>query len=370
MNIPFLDLKAQYHSLRGEIDSAVQRVLEHGSFILGEEVAAFENEFAIYSGARYAVGVASGTEALQLALSACEIKKGEEVITSAHTSVATIAAIEMAGARPILVDIDPQRYTMNPKLVSAAVSGRTRVLLPVHVYGCPADLSPLLEMAQTNNLSVVEDCAQAHGARYRGKHVGRFGQIGAFSFYPTKNLGAYGDGGAVITDDPAVGQHIRRLRQYGWGEDRVSGVKGINSRLDELQAAILRVKLKHLETWNARRSELASLYRTLLAESKVGLPPDPVECAPVHHLFVIRCEKRDALRAFLSERGIQTLVHYPVPVHLQPAYANLGYRKGDFPETELASREVLSLPLYPEMTDESVGVVSRAILDFFNGMQN
>ncbi len=364
MNIPFLDLKSQYDNLQVELDAAIRGVLERGRFILSEEAAAFENEFSKYCGVAHAVGVASGTEALQLALLACEIHPGEQVITSAHTSIATIAAIELAGARPVLVDIDPLRYTLDPGLVPAAVTPLTRCLLPVHLYGCPAELSPLLEIAQFHNLSIVEDCAQAHGALYRDKPVGSIGRVGAFSFYPTKNLGAWGDGGALVTNDSAVADRVRRLRQYGWDSQRVSMEKGMNSRLDELQAAILRVKLRVLDAWNARRVELAGLYRAALSGSEVGLPPAPADCAPVHHLFVIRTEKRDALRAFLASRGIQTLIHYPVPVHLQPAYINLGYHAGSFPEAERLSREALSLPLYPEMTDEMLGIVCQAVLEF------
>jgi dTDP-4-amino-4,6-dideoxygalactose transaminase len=364
MNIPFLDLTAQYARMRPAIDSAIRRVLERGGFILGEEVAAFEREFAAYCGAKQSVAVASGTEALQLALLACGIGRGDEVITSAHTAVATVAAIEMAGARPVLVDIDPLSYTLDPARVVASVTPRTRAVLPVHLYGCPADLSPLLEIARANQLFVVEDCAQAHGARYCGKHVGIWGQIGAFSFYPTKNLGAYGDGGAIVTEDAGLAERVRLLRQYGWGPDRVSEQKGINSRLDELQAAILRAKLPDLDASNVRRRELAWLYRSFLDGSGTGLPSIPAEAEPVYHLFVIRHAQRDALRLFLASRGIETHVHYPVPVHLQKAYLELGYRQGDLPETERASREVLSLPLYPEMTNEMVEQVSLAVLDF------
>jgi dTDP-4-amino-4,6-dideoxygalactose transaminase len=365
MKIPFINLSSQYKSLQSELDIAIQGVLERGRFILAEEVDAFEKEFAAYCGADHAIGVASGTEALQLALSASGVEMGDEVITCAHTSVATVAAIELAGARPVLVDVDPSRYTLDPDLVSASITPRTRILLPVHIYGCPADLSRLLELANSRSLEVIEDCAQAHGARVDGQHVGTFGRLGAFSFYPTKNLGAYGDGGAVITNDSALADYVRRLRQYGWGPDRVSSTRGFNSRLDELQAAILRVKLKHLAAWNSRRAEFADLYRSILSGCDVRLPPDPPDCEPVHHLFVIRCEKRDDLRAFLSKRGIQSLVHYPIPVHIQPAYASLGYRAGSLPEAERLSREVLSLPLYPEMTDEMVGDVCQAVLDFF-----
>ncbi len=364
MNIPFLDLKSQYKNLQVELDAAIRGVLERGSYILSEEVAAFENEFSNFCGVAHSVGVASGTDALQLALLACDIHPGDEVITSAHTSIATIVAIELAGARPVLVDIDPTRYTLDPGLVAESVTPRTRCLLPVHLYGCPAELSPLLDTAKLHNLFMVEDCAQAHGALYRDKPVGSIGRIGAFSFYPTKNLGAWGDGGALVTNDTALADRVRRLRQYGWDSQRVSTEKGMNSRLDEIQAAILRVKLRHLGAWNARRVEWAGLYRAALSGSEVGLPPAPADCAPVHHLFVIRTEKRDALRSFLASRGIQTRIHYPVPVHLQPAYANLGYYPGSFPETERLSREALSLPLYPEMTDEMVGMVCQAVLDF------
>jgi dTDP-4-amino-4,6-dideoxygalactose transaminase len=364
MNIPFLDLTAQYERLRPTIDSAVRRVLERGHFILGEEVAAFEREFATYCGAKHAVAVASGTEAIQLALLACGINRGDEVITSAHTAVATVAAIEMAGAHPVLVDINPFSYTLDPVRVAAAVTPRTRAVVPVHLYGCPANLSPLLEIAHANQLFIIEDCAQSLGARYRGKQVGTWGNIGAFSFYPTKNLGAYGDGGAIVTEDEDLAERVRLLRQYGWDPDRVSDQKGINSRLDELQAAILRAKLPDLDASNARRRELAGLYRSFLAGSEVGLPSTPVETEPVYHLFVIRHAQRDALRLFLAGRGIDTQVHYPVPIHLQKAYLNLGYCQRDLPETECASREVLSLPLYPEMTDEMVEQVSLAVLDF------
>jgi len=364
MNLPFLDLTAQYERLRPAIDSAIGRVLKRGRFILGEEVAAFEREFADYCGAKQAVAVACGTEALQLALLACGVGPGDEVVTSAHTAVATVAAIEMAGARPVLVDIDPRTQTLDPTRVAACLTPRTRAVVPVHLHGYPADIFPLLEIARAHQLNVVEDCAQAHGARYRGRHVGTWGHIGAFSFYPTKNLGAYGDGGAILTEDTELAERVRKLRQYGWGPDRVSERKGFNSCLDELQAAILRVKLTYLDAWNSRRRELATSYRTLLAGSGVGLPPLPAECEPVYHHFVIRHEQRDALSRFLANQGIETRVHYSVPIHLQPAYVDLGYQKGDLPGAERASREVLSLPLYPEMTDEMVERISRAILAF------
>ena len=364
--VPFFDLKAQYHAIRDELDIAIARVLERGTFILGEEVAGFEQEFAAYCGVSYAAGVGSGTDALQLALRACGIGLGDEVITASFTSVATVAAIELTGARPVLVDIDPRHYTLDPEKVAAAVTPNTRAVIPVHLYGSPAELEPILAVAQQHNLRVVEDCAQAHGAMYRGKKAGAWGHISAFSFYPTKNLGAYGDGGAVVTDDPALAEHVRLLRQYGWRDRQVSTLKGLNSRLDELQAAILRVKLQHLDEWNAKRKQLALRYQDLLRDTGLTLPSHLKHSLPVNHLYVVRSPERDSLRAFLSEKGIQTLIHYPQPVHLQPAYSNLGYKPGSLPCSEAAAREVLSLPLYPEMSEDMVEMVCRGIKEFMN----
>jgi dTDP-4-amino-4,6-dideoxygalactose transaminase len=364
MKVPFLDLRSQHRELRGQIRAAIRRTLDRGRFILGEEVAAFEEEFAAFCGARYAVGVASGTEAIQLALLACGLQPGDEVITSAFTTVPTLAAIELAGGRPVLVDIDPQRLTLDPGRVEAAVTRRTRALLPVHLYGCPADLAPLVEIARARRLVLVEDCAQAHGARYRGQPAGTWGQAGAFSFYPTKNLGACGDGGAVVCGDPGLAARLRSLREYGWDSNRLSQMPGVNSRLDELQAAILRVKLRRLPAWNARRRELAGLYCSLLQGSSLQLPLSPEDSEAVHHLFVVRHPERDALGAFLAARGIQTMIHYPVPPHLQPAYADLGYRRGDLPEAERAAAQVLSLPLIPQMPEQADRAVCRAALEF------
>jgi dTDP-3-amino-3,4,6-trideoxy-alpha-D-glucose transaminase len=362
--IPVLDFKTQYKNIRREIDAAVSRVLEHGVYILGESVAAFEQEFAAYCGVSHGIGVGSGTEAIHVALLACGVGPGDEVITVSHTAVATVAAIEMAGARPVLVDIDPLRYTINPDKFEAAITSKTRAVIPVHLYGCPADLAPILEVAHAKNIMVIEDCAQAHGATYHGKRVGSWGEIAAFSFYPTKNLGAYGDGGALVTSDASLADRARIMRQYGWKERYVSSVKGVNSRLDDLQAAILRVKLGHLDEWNARRQKLAKLYADLLLNSGVVLPSQPPDASHVYHQYVIRHAQRDSLRAFLSERKIHSLIHYPVPVHLQPAYANLGLAQGDLPVTEQTAQQVLSLPLYPEMSEESVEVVSRAVIEF------
>ena len=362
--IPVVDLKAQYESMRPEIDAAVSRVLQAGTYILGAEVAAFEMEFAAYCGVAHGIGVDSGTGALQLALMACDIGEGAEVITSAHTAVATVAAIEMARARPVFVDIDLRRYTIDPARLEAAITPRTRAIIPVHLYGCPADLAPILEIAAARQIRVIEDCAQAHGASYRDKRAGAWGDVAAFSFYPTKNLGAFGDGGALVTGSQELDQRLRRLRQYGWEQRYVSQEKGLNSRLDELQAAILRSKLAHLDGWNARRRELARLYNQLLSATELVLPFEPDDTKHVYHQYVIRHPQRKELGTFLAEREIHTLVHYPVPVHLQPAYQNLGYKRTDLPATELAAAQVLSLPLYPEMSDETVETVSRAIIEF------
>jgi dTDP-3-amino-3,4,6-trideoxy-alpha-D-glucose transaminase len=364
--IPVLDLKAQYQSIRREVDGAMSRVLKRGVFILGEEVSAFEREFASYCGVSEAVGVGSGTAALHLALLACGVGPGDEVITASHTAVATVSAIDLVGARPVLVDIDPERLTLDPQKVAAAITPATRAIIPVHLYGCPADLAPILEMARRNDIFVVEDCAQAHGAMYGDKRVGAWGDIAAFSFYPTKNLGAYGDGGAVVTNDPALAERVRLLRQYGWTERYVSDLKGLNSRLDDLQAAVLRVKLKLLDAWNTRRRQLAGFYDCMLVGTALVLPAHLEGAVHVYHHYVVRHPQREGLRAFLAERGIRTLVHYPVPVHLQPAYADLGYRRGDLPVSEAAARQVLSLPLYPEMNDDSVEVVSEAVKCYFN----
>jgi dTDP-4-amino-4,6-dideoxygalactose transaminase len=362
--IPPIDLKRQYASIKDEVEAAVTRVLEGGWYILGEEVAAFEQKFAAYCSVAHAVGVGSGTDALHLALAACGVGSGDEVITVSHTAVATVAAIELAGARPVLVDIDPTCYTLDPDRLEAAITSRTRAVIPVHLYGCPADLGPVVEIARRHDLLVVEDCAQAHGALYRGQRVGSLGHIAAFSFYPTKNLGACGDGGMVVTDDPGLAERARLLRQYGWRERYVSSTKGLNSRLDELQAAILRVKLRHLEEWTQRRRSLARLYDEQLAGSGVATPREPEGTTHVYHLYVVRHPRRDELRAFLREQGVGSLIHYPVPVHLQPAYRDLGYEAGALPATEAAAREVLSLPLYPELRDEEVAAVSDAVIAF------
>ena len=364
--VPFINLKKQYESIQVELDEALSRVFARGSFILGTEVADFEKEFSIYCGVSYAIGVASGTEALQLALMVCGVGENDEVIVPAHTAVATVSAVEAAGAHPVLVDIDLASYTLNPVLLSEAVTPRTRAIVPVHLYGCPADMSAIVRFAREKNLFIVEDCSQAHGALYDGRKVGSLGDIAAFSFYPTKNLGAFGDGGAVVTNHPELAEKVRLLRQYGWKEHYISSAKGINSRLDELQAAILRVKLKHLDEWNLRRRQFANLYYELLANTDLVLPARHENLSHVFHQFVVRHPQRDTLREYLKARGIQTLIHYPMPIHLQPAYIELGYSLGSLPNVEVASREVVSLPLYPELTEEQVRWVCKNVIDFLS----
>lgn len=356
--------RAQYLAHQTEIDEAMQRVLDRGQYILGEEVKAFEAEFAAYLGVTQAWGVGSGTEALHLALAACGVGPGDEVITVAHTAVATVSAIELLGAAPVLVDIDPATFTLDPAQLAGVISPRTKAIIPVHLYGQPADLAQILEIARRHHLRVIEDCAQAHGAVYHAKRAGAWGDMACFSFYPTKNLGAIGDGGAVVTSDPALGERVRLLREYGWAERYVSHIPGWNSRLDELQAAILRVKLRYLDSDNAARARLAARYAAGLSGLTLTLPVRCDNRTPVYHLYVIRSPHRAELQAFLREQGVGALVHYPVPVHQQPAYQNRLRGSEALPETERAAREVLSLPMYPELSEAEVRVVIDAIARF------
>jgi dTDP-4-amino-4,6-dideoxygalactose transaminase len=365
-SVPVVDLAGQVAALRSEIDAAVARTLDSGWYILGRETAAFEAEFAAYIGgfgsATVAcVGVNSGTDALQLALWACGIGPGDEVITVSHTAVATAAAIRLTGATPVFVDIDPATYTLDPAKLAAAITARTKAVIPVHLYGHPAELSAILAISARQGLRVIEDCAQAHGALYQGQHVGTWGDLGCFSFYPTKNLGALGDGGAVIARDPALVERVRLLREYGWTPQAryVSQVEGMNSRLDELQAAILRVKLRYLEAWNAARRAIAVAYAELLPPSLV-LPVERPNCRHVYHLYVVRAAARDALRASLQAAGVGTGIHYPVPIHLQPAYAAKGGRGRLLPHTEQVAGEIVSLPMHPLMTREHAVRVAEA----------
>jgi dTDP-4-amino-4,6-dideoxygalactose transaminase len=364
------DPKANYLAHKREIDEAVRQTLDSGRYILGEQAREFEREFAAYLGAKRCVGVGSGTDALHLALRAAGVEAGDVVITAAHTAVATVAAIEMAGASPLLVDIDPATYTISPDAIEDAIRNyrdralinRIKAILPVHLYGRPAGMRAICAIARRYDLKVVEDCAQSHGATIGDLKVGVFGDAAAFSFYPTKNLGALGDGGAVVTNDPEIAERVELLREYGWRERYVSDVAGFNSRLDELQAAVLRVKLKHLDEENARRREIARIYDDRLATASLRLPERGAGAESVYHQYVARCEDRDGLREHLREQGVGTLVHYPVPVHLQPAYRNrVPIHRGAIPETEQAARQVLSLPMHPQLSDAQVERVCEAI---------
>jgi dTDP-4-amino-4,6-dideoxygalactose transaminase len=359
--VPFVDLKARVAALREEIDQALRRVLESGWFILGPEGEAFEAELAQALAAEQAVGVANGTEALELALWALGVGPGHEVVTSPLSAAFTAMAILRVGARPVFADLDPATLNVDPAAVARALTPRTKALLPVHLYGHPADLDPLLELSRSRGIPLVEDACQAHGALYKGRPVGALSGIGALSFYPTKNLGALGDGGAVLVNDPQLAARLRRLRNGGQSDRYRHQEPGINSRLDELQAALLRVGLRHLPGWTERRRGLAALYRSELEGSPVTLPAEQPWARAVYHLFVVRHPRRDALAAALKERGIGTLVHYPIPLHLQPAFAGLGGRPGDLPVAEKAAGEILSLPLDPEMTDDQARAVARAV---------
>ncbi len=363
--IPAANPRAQYLSHQAEIDAAIAAALDGNRYILGPQTQAFEQEFAAYLGVRYASGVGSGTEALHLAIRACSLGPGDEIITVAHTAVATVSAIELAGATPVLVDIDPASYTIDPAKIEKAITPRTKAIIPVHLYGGAADLNPIVDLARRHDLKVIEDCAQAHGTRYAShdRLVGSFGDVACFSFYPTKNLGAIGDGGLVATDDPTIAENLNLLRQYGWRERYVSEVAGWNTRLDELQAAILRVKLRHLDEDNDRRRALAAIYDEQLA-GVVTLPIEPMNTRHVYHLYVIRHPRRDALMRFLRERGIGAAIHYPVPIHLQPAYRGRLGDIGSLPETERAAQEIVSLPMYPELGEDNVRAVTQAIREF------
>ncbi|MGC8838052.1 MAG: DegT/DnrJ/EryC1/StrS family aminotransferase [Anaerolineae bacterium] len=367
MGIPFLDLQAEYRALRGELDAAVHRVLESGHFVLGPEVQALQEELARFCGTRFAWGVASGTDALRLALAALEVGPGHEVITTPFTFVATANTISRAGARPVFVDIRPDTLNLDPAHLEAAITTRTRAIVPVHLFGHPADMDPILEIAGRYGIPVIEDAAQAIGARYGDRAVGSMGAVGCFSFYPTKNLSAYGDGGLVVTQDPDLAAALDVLRNHGrrrgslYFYDRV----GFNSRLDELQAAILRVKLRHLPAWTERRRAIAALYHELLAQAPVVLPVEVEGVYHVYHQYTIRAPQRDALQEALAREGIATMVYYPLPLHLQALYRGLGLAEGSLPEAERAAQEVLSLPIYPQMTDEQVLQVAQAVCRFY-----
>ncbi len=359
--IPFVDLKAQYDGIKEEIRTAIDRVLESTQFVLGDEVAAFEREFANYVQAAYGIAVNNGTSALHLALLAAGIGPGDEVITVAFTFVATVAAIEYTGARPVLIDIDPATYTMDPTLIERAITPRTKAIMPVHLYGQAADMDTILDIAHQHNLVVIEDAAQAHGAEYKGRRVGSVGDIAGFSFYPGKNLGAYGEGGMVVTNNPDYDKTVRMRRN--WGEERryYSDLKGFNYRMEGLQGAILRVKLRHLDAWTEARRSHAVEYDRLLAEIPVMTPCASAHNRHVYHIYAIRTQRRERVQEMLRTQGVSTGIHYPIPVHLQKAYHNLGYKTGDFPHAEEAAKQVLSLPMYAELTSEQIQQVAQAL---------
>lgn len=365
------DPKANYLAHKEEIDQAIRRVLDSGWYILGQEVAAFEQEFAQYLGVSQAVGVGSGTDALEIALRACGVGVGDAVITVSHTVVATVAAIELVGAMPVLVDIDPTTFTLDPNRLEDTIKqhqgSRIKAIIPVHLYGHPAAMPAIMEMARRHDLYVIEDCAQSHGAAIEGRKTGAWGHLAAFSFYPTKNLGALGDGGAVVTDDQELAQKLRLLREYGWQRRYISDIAGMNTRLDEMQAAVLRVKLKYLDQENGQRNQLAQVYNSRLCDTPLVLPEVGQDIDSVYHQYVVKSAQRDALKDFLKDNSVGTLIHYPVPVHRQEAYQNrVGVGSRGLQETENVVREILSLPMYPQMISDQAQQVADLIVSWYN----
>jgi dTDP-4-amino-4,6-dideoxygalactose transaminase len=366
--IPFLNLKAQYHSIRDEVNAAILEVLESTQFVLGDAVTEFEQAFARYCDADYGIAVNTGTSALHLALLAAGIGAGDEVITVPSTFVATVAAICYVGAKPVFVDIDPVSYTIDVAQIEQAITDRTKAILPVHLYGQAADMDPILEIAQRHHLTVIEDAAQAHGTEYKGRRVGGIGHLGCFSFYPGKNLGAYGEGGIVVTNHPEYAHTIRMLRDWGQEHKHHHVLKGYNYRMDGIQGAILGVKLRYLDQWTKARQTHATLYSDRLADSDLKTPTVMPYSNHVYHVYAVRSPWRDLLQQWLYKRQIQTGIHYPTPVHLQPAYSDLGYQRGDFPQAETVAKEVISLPMYAELTTEQVEEVVAALHQFHIGV--
>lgn len=366
--IPFVDLKLQYKNLKSELEEEIQSIFERATFILGDDLEKLEKDFAEFSGAKYGIGVASGTSALETSLRAFGIGPGDEVITVANSYIATALAVSWVGAKPVFVDVDPRYYTMDPEELEKAITSKTRAVIPVHLYGQPADMSAINKIALEYNLVVLEDACQAHGARYKGQRAGSLGDIAAFSFYPSKNLGSYGDGGMVTTNSRRAAEFIRMLRNYGEIEKYNHIIIGHNHCLDNLQAAMLSVKLNYLESWNEQRRRNAALYNNMFKLWKLPVVTPKVAdySKHVYHLYVILANKRDELRAYLGKRGIQTGIHYPIPIHLQKAYSFLGYTKGDFPVTEKLSEGILSLPMFPELTQDQIYEVVSAIKEFYS----
>ncbi|MCA1583164.1 MAG: DegT/DnrJ/EryC1/StrS family aminotransferase [Acidobacteria bacterium] len=367
MDVPYFDLKAQYAALREEIVPALERVCENASFILGPEVTAFEKEFAAYCEVKHCVALNTGTSALHLAMLAAGVGRDDEVVTTANTFIATAEAISYIGAKPVFVDIDRATANIDPRQIERAVTNRTKAIVPVHLYGRPVDLDAILKIGADRNIPVIEDACQAHGARYRGKRIGGFGMAAGFSFYPGKNLGAYGEGGALTTDDDRVAELARTLRDHGSTRRYYHDLVGWNYRMDGFQGAVLRIKLRHLDDWTARRIAIAKMYRQILKGSTVVVPDDSPDAEAIYHLFVVYVENRDAVRTALEAKGVQTAIHYPVPVHLQKAYAYLGHQAGAFPHTEWAAERAISLPLFPELTDEQVRYAAEALVEVAGG---
>jgi dTDP-4-amino-4,6-dideoxygalactose transaminase len=362
--IPLVDLKKQYESIKGEIDAAISEVVQSCHFILGEQVQAFESDFAGYCQTQFAFGVNSGTSALHLALLAAGVGPGDEVITVSFTFIASAAAVSYTGATPVFVDVNPETCTIDPSQIEAAITPRTKAIMPVHLYGCCADMDPILEIARRHNLIVIEDAAQAHGAEYNGRRAGSMGELGCFSFYPGKNLGAYGEAGAVVTNDERYVDVIKQLRDQGQSSKYYHERVGYNYRMEAMQGAVLAVKLKHLDEWTAARRRHAEVYQRELAGAGPRLIAEPANCKSVHHVFPLFIEERDDMRDYLQAAGISTGIHYPIPVHLQRAYRDLGYKAGDLPHTERLCNEMLSLPMYPELTSEELAHVAGSVRAF------
>jgi len=364
MKVPFLDLQAMHNEIMDGALAAMERVARKNNFVLGDEVDYFEQEFAAYSGTKYAVGVDSGLSALKLAMEAYDLGPGDEALVPANTFIATAAAAVFIGVKPVFVEPKPGTYNIDVDQLEAALTPNTKAIVPVHLYGTPADMDPILEFADKHNLVVVEDASQAHGARYKGKRVGGLGHIAGFSLYPGKNLGAFGQGGIITTNDAAIADKLRALRNCGQMEKYVHIYAPHNSRLDTIQAAVLRLKLARLDVWNDRRRQVAAWYDEALIDAHVITPLTPEWAEPVWHLYVVRTPHRDALQKFLGEKGIGTGIHYPIPIHMSPVYKDMGYQEGDFPITEREANEILSLPMFPHMTREHVEYVAAAIKEF------
>ncbi len=361
--VPYLDLQAQYDSIRTEVLAAFGEICESGRFAQGPATSDFEAKFAAYCGVEHCVSLNSGTSALHLALRCLDVGPGDEVVTVSMTFIATAWAISYTGATPVFVDIDPVRRTLNPDKLEAAITPRTKAIIPVHLFGMPADMDRIVAIAERHGLPVIEDAAQAHGAKYRGKRVGQFGQIACFSFYPSKNLGAYGEGGALITNDASISQRVRSLRDHGQTQKYLHEEIGYNYRMDSFQGAVLTIKLKQLDAWNRARMDCARYYTELLKDSSYKLPAHPSDSECVWHCYVIETPERDRVRSGLQDLGIQTAVHYPLPIHLQKAYAHLGYKQGHLPVTERLCQHCLSLPIYPELSKEKIFTVASILLD-------